>query len=284
MRVVHLTDLHVERPPRVGDLFNKRALGVVNLYILGRSGHFSEDSVRGAVTATLAAAPDLVVCTGDLTSTATVEEFEAARDVLAPILSALPFRVIPGNHDVYTSESRGRFREHFGAWSHDGAFPWVERVGAWDVVALDTARPALLSRGRAGPEMLARLDALLAGGDAPAMVLLHYPLRDRRGAPYGPGTRNLEGAAALEAVLARHPRVRLVLHGHEHHGYATTLPSGIRSLDPGATGYAYLPKRGRTAHLNVLDLADDGGVTVTRLAWDGVAFTPERGGAYATGG
>jgi 3',5'-cyclic AMP phosphodiesterase CpdA len=284
MRVVHLTDLHVERVPRVGELFNKRALGVVNLYVLGRTHHFSEASVRGAVEATIAAEPDLVVCTGDLTSTATEEEFEAARVLLEPILTRFPFRVVPGNHDVYTSESRGRFNTHFGPWSGQGSFPWVERFGAWDVVALDTARPALLSRGRAGPEMLARLDTLLGEGDAPAMVLLHYPLRNRHGAPYGPGTRNLEGAAALEAVLARHPRVRLVMHGHEHHGYATTLPGGARSLNPGAGGYAFLPKRGRTAHLNVLEVDDDGGVTVERLAWDGARFAPEPGGAYATGG
>ena len=48
-------------------------------------------------------------------------------------------------------------------------------------------------------EQLDALDALLGGGTAPAFVLLHSPLRDRRGGPYGPFTRSLENALELEA-------------------------------------------------------------------------------------
>lgn len=285
MRVVHLTDLHCEARPTLGELANKRLLGAINLYVLGRADHFTRASVEGAVAAVVAAAPDLVVCTGDLTATATEAEFALARELLRPLTDRFPFLCLPGNHDVYTGESAGRFARWFGEWSQGGRFPWSVTHGGVEFVLVDTAFPDWLSRGRA--EGLDALDALLAAGAAPAWVLLHYPLRDRHGAPYGPSTRNLINAAAVEAVLGRHPRVRAVLHGHEHHGYRTEIPTPhgpIPSLDPGASGYAWLPRRHRTAHLNVYDVARDGGFTVDRLAWDGSRFAPETGGAYATGG
>ncbi|MFZ5475728.1 MAG: metallophosphoesterase family protein [Myxococcota bacterium] len=289
MRVAHITDLHVEVVPRAGQLLSKRAIGAVNLYVFGRHAHFTEASVRACVDAVLAAAPDIVVCTGDLTATATPEEFVRARELLAPLLERFPFVTLPGNHDVYTRGSLGRFREHFGAWAHDAAFPFVIRNGGVDFVCVDVSRPDWLSRGQAGADVLARLDALLAAGTDPAVVLVHYPLRDRHGEPYGPATRSIVDAAALEAVIARAGRVAAVLHGHEHHGYRTEIPRAgggrpIPSFDPGASGYAWLPDRRRTAHFNVYDIDADGGIAVERLAFDGSRFVAEVGGAYATGG
>lgn len=285
LRVAHITDLHVERTPRAGELLNKRAVGAVNLYLLGRKAHFTEATIAGLVEALLREAPDLVVCTGDLTATATEDEFLAARELLAPVLERFPFLVLPGNHDVYTGESVGRFARHFGAWSNAGTFPFVHAAGGWDFVLADVARPDWLSRGKAGALQLEALEALLAAGSAPAMLLLHYPLRDRHGAPYGPATRALEGAAALEALLSRHPRVRAVLHGHEHHGFRAVIPEGGATiLNPGASGYAFLPQKRRTAHFNVYSLDGEELAAVQRHAWDGTTFAPEAGGAYATGG
>lgn len=285
MRVAHITDLHVERMPSWGELFNKRLLGAVNLYVLGRHTHFTQASQQALVEAVVALAPDAVVCTGDLTATATDAEFAAAAELLAPITGRLPFMVIPGNHDVYTPESVGRFEATFGRWS--GACPFVRRFGGVDFVALDVSRPALLSNGHAPAAQLEALDRTLAGGTAPVVLMIHYPLRDRVGHPYGPPTRNLDNAAAVEAVLERHPRVRAVLHGHAHHGYRTQIPrpgDPIDSLNPGASGYAYTPAQGRTAHFNLYTLDDHGIAAVERYAFDGARFVPEAGGAYASGG
>ena len=66
MRVVHLTDLHVQVAPRASELFGKRLLSTANLYLLGRSAKFSADAQRAAVATGVAAAPDLVIIPGDL--------------------------------------------------------------------------------------------------------------------------------------------------------------------------------------------------------------------------
>ncbi len=285
MRIAHVTDLHVEAVPQLSELFNKRLLGAVNLYALGRAAHFSGETRKALVDAVLAQRPDAVICTGDLTATATEAEFRAAAALLDPILLSIPFTTLSGNHDVYTSESVGRFAQYFGKWANQGRFPYVFPLGEVDFVGVETCRPDWLSRGLCGDGQLAILDTVLAASTRPAVVMIHYPLRGRDGSPYGPATRALSDAAALEAVLTRHPRVRAVVHGHEHHGYRTSLPNGVLSLNPGASGYAYLPERRRTAHFNVYTFADDGmDMEVERFAYDGTAFRPESGGAYASGG
>jgi 3',5'-cyclic AMP phosphodiesterase CpdA len=112
MRVVHLTDLHVLRPPSAASLLNKRLAGAVNLYLMGRAHHFTAEAQAAAVRKARELAPDLVVCTGDFTATALEEEFVAARALVAGLDA--PLLAIPGNHDCYTGESVGRYAKHFG--------------------------------------------------------------------------------------------------------------------------------------------------------------------------
>ena len=100
MRFAHVTDIHVEVRPTLGELGNKRLLGAINLYVLGRAHHFTQASQRGLVQAVLDASPDVVLCTGDLTATGTDAEFLAARELLAPITDRFPFFVISGNHEI----------------------------------------------------------------------------------------------------------------------------------------------------------------------------------------
>ncbi len=278
MRIAHITDLHVEVPPRLGQLFNKRLIGATNLYLLGRSHHFSARAVEALVAAVLEQAPDALVCTGDLTATGTPEEFSKARERLDPLLRAFPTRMIPGNHDVYTGESVGRFAEYFGEWC--GPATWQ----GLHLASLDVCRAHVLSSGYATDAALAALDEELGQHAGPSWILLHYPLRGRKGAPYGPWTRNVENAAAVEALIDRHPGVTAVLHGHEHHGFSTRLPSGVPIYNPGASGYNFLPDRRRTAHFNVYDVEAGRVAGISRFAFDGERFLREPGGAYATGG
>ncbi len=289
MRVAHITDVHVLVLPRPGQLLSKRLLGSVNLYLFGRRSHFTAQVQSAMVSAVREQAPDALLCTGDLTAQATAEEFDAAHDLLAPLFSGQPTALISGNHDTYTraADREARIERRFGAWTGEGGWPRVHDLGGGvSAVAVETRRASgLHSAGLVRRDQLDRLDALLSGDALDGrfvFVMLHYPLRDRRGAPYGPARRALTGARDLEAVLAAHAdRVGAVVHGHEHHGFRAALPAPggeIPILNPGSSGYAWLPKKGRTAHFNVYTIEDGA------LAGVAGAVLPEPGGAYATGG
>ena len=120
IRVAHITDLHWLSPklPSFTEMLGKRIIGYLNLYVMGRRNYFS-DSVRSQMLEHLRSQnPDVVVITGDLSSTALDDEFVAAREELRRVLGDLPVFLIPGNHDVYTPEvaEREPIREHFSSW------------------------------------------------------------------------------------------------------------------------------------------------------------------------
>lgn len=295
MRIAHLTDLHLLRTPTLGELRGKRLLGAANLWLGGRKRHFSEAAAQAAVEAVRACQPDVLACSGDLTALGSPAEFEAAFALLGPLFSAQPTVLVPGNHDTYTRDAwiERRIEERFGAWTGRGDWPRLHLIGdALAFVALDVSRPGLLSTGTFDDGQLDGLETTL--GDRRldgrfVIILLHYPLRDRRGGPYGPTTRNLKGADKLEAALLRHAeRVHLILHGHEHHGFRTELRGedghSIPIIDPGAGGYAFLPEKRRTAHFCVYTVVERRLAAVERYAFDGARFLPEAGGAFATGG
>jgi hypothetical protein len=90
----------------------------------------------------------------------------------------------------------------------------------------------------------------------------------------------------VEAFLQRTDRIGAVLHGHEHHGFRVDIQTGGGPrpiLNPGASGYAFIPQQDRTAHLNIYEVDAHGIHEIKRLRYDGSAFVPEPGGAYATG-
>jgi len=290
VRLAHFTDVHVRRPLRLSEIPGKRLLGAANLALTGRGAGFSDRVVEALVRAVLDLAPDMVACTGDLTALATPAEFEAARALLAPVLERLPFVLVPGNHDAYTTDAvRDRLAERaFGAFMGAGAWPAVHRFGDVSLVGVDSARfHPLFASGRIPGAVLSRLGAVLAEDPAPCQVLLvHHPLLLRTGEPALSRTRHLVDRADLIAAIEGADRLRLILHGHEHRGYRGVLALGGREvpvINPGSGGLERLPAHRRTAHLCLYTLSADGLEAVERHAFDGERFVPEPGGAFASG-
>ena len=254
VRIAHITDIHVQRAPRLAEMSPKRLLGTANLYLAGRRRHFSEAVQQELVHAVGALKPDILVCTGDLTAQATVPEFEAALELLRPLFEAQPTVVIPGNHDTYTQGAvrSGRMETYFRPWLGKGPWPRVHLVGktvAFIALQTCTAR-ALVSSGSIGTKQLRRLDDILRSG----------------------------------TLADRHV---FVLLGHEHHGFRTELHAvdgPVPIFNPGASGYASLPDKGRRAHFTVLNILGRR-LEVDRFAWDDElqTFIPEPGGPYTTG-
>ena len=266
----------------------KRLIGSVNLYVLGRRSKFSETVQRAAIEAAVAAEPDVVVFTGDVTAQALDAEFDAAKELLAPLLSSVPTVLIPGNHDTYVRESvpGDRMRRWFGDGMGQRS-PWLHTFDGVAFLYLETCRLDVLSRGLTPPNQLEEAEALLnQAGDRFIFLCQHYPLLSRHGTPYGPSTRALQNASEVKAFLKRTDRIGAILHGHEHHGFRVDIETGGGPrpiLNPGACGYAFLPKQDRTAHFNIYEVDADGIHDIKRLRYDGSTFVPEPGGAYATG-
>jgi 3',5'-cyclic AMP phosphodiesterase CpdA len=295
MRIAHVTDIHVMVPPGLRDVSFKRLLGSANLYLAGRRKHFSWEVQQALVTHVGSQKPDAIVCTGDVTAQATEAEFEKAYGLLGALFSNQPTVVIPGNHDTYTRRTwkERAIERHFGQWTGDDPWPRVYRINdELTVVAIDTCRAHFLSSGHIPEDELLRLDKVLTEESKHAKHLLfalHYPLRNRSGEPYGPPGRALDNARSLEAILNNHgTAITAILHGHEHHGFKTALATHTKAipiLNPGASGYAWLPDRGRTAHYNIYTL-DNGSLDIERFTYNGHsdAFEPEKDGAYSSGG
>ena len=195
IRVVQVSDTH---------LSGRRGYGVANF-----------DALVAAINAD---PPDLVVATGDLAldDPDDADDRAFARARFDRLL--VPWRAIPGNHDIgddgpvpwmgepVTEQRRDAW---LGTW---GADWWVEDVGEWLVVGLNAL---LMGSGLSAEEaQWAWLSAVVAGaGGRPVMVAIHKPMSV---VPSG-GQRALVpgGRRRLGAALA-HARVRLVVSGHVH--------------------------------------------------------------------
>ncbi|MGB0638779.1 MAG: metallophosphoesterase family protein [Myxococcota bacterium] len=288
MKIAHITDLHVQAAPRLGEMTGKRLLGTANLYVLGRRTKFSLAAQEAAVASVVEEEPDVVVFTGDLTAQALDAEFSRARVLLDPILSRFPTVMIAGNHDTYVREETpgDRMRELFGEWMGTG-MPALHVYGDVAFICIETCRCHPLSSGWTPEEQLVEAGALLQDlEDKFTFMCIHYPLLGRRGEPYGPSTRALANGDQVRKWVNTTPGINAIVHGHEHHGFTTDIsgPNGpVTILNPGASGYAHLPDQNRTSHLCFYTI-DDGKLTgMERLLFDGTSFNREPGGAFSSG-
>lgn len=163
--------------------------------------------------------PDLVVISGDLADTPTVEEYEHLKRLLARL--ELPFVSIPGNHD-----SREMMRAVFpqGYAFPSGPLNQKVEIRGLDLVLLDSSVHGKPHGELDAPTLQWLEIALAASPDRPALLFLHHP-------PFKAGIwhmdrQNLLNAGELAAVVRRHPRVQLIATGHVHRA-ALTMFAGV---------------------------------------------------------
>ncbi len=224
--LLQLSDLHIREPGRL-------AYGRID----------TAPYLREAVTsiARLPQRPDAVVITGDLTDFGRAAEYEHLRALLAP-LAPLPIYLLPGNHDE-RQQLRASFPEH--AWlGSEGFVQYSVPVGAMQLIALDTVVPGA-SEGSLCAERLDWLAAQLdACKDRPVVIAMHHPpFRTLIGHMDEIGL--LQGADALEALVARHPNVERVICGHLHRSIQVRFGGSLALTVPSP------------AHQVCLDLAPD---------------------------
>ena len=227
MRILHFSDPHVSAlPDSFGALFDKRILGTLNYFLRRRFLH-DETMLAKAVEFIMADPPDVVVCTGDITSTGSPREFGMALDILAPILDLPATRIlyVPGNHDAYVKNRRCReaLEKAFSKLNGDafslGDLPVKVPIGACDFLLINEGAPSnpFMSSGMARKEDAEKIESFLEKKEPkrPAVLVGHLPLRVGE-SPLG-FRRELRGPGApILKRLLNSGTIDLSLCGHEH--------------------------------------------------------------------
>lgn len=233
-----------------------------------------------------AAAPDLVVVTGDLTQAGRRREFDEAARYFASF--APPLMALPGNHDapVYSLPLRfidpwRRFRRAFGAPTDTA----LTLEGA-TIVGLNSARragPSLdWSKGRLSTAQLRFAEQNLAPcpDRAARVVALHHPVTP------GPGRAGAavvgEVRRALDAFAGA--GVDLILTGHVHVADAIVLQHATRAMIVARAGTAASTRlRGEAPSFNII-ATDPDRIDIDTLALSPDGYAPRAKRRFIAGG
>ncbi len=221
MRLALVGDIHTYRllvqPWR---LVGKRLIGQANLW-LNRRHRFDHRLVYPMIQHVVSVQPDLVLLSGDLTTTALDGEFLDAAEMLRPLTDRFPTVIVPGNHDRYTfTSARRRVMEMSLPGMVPEQWPHFRQLTEhWHLLALDAAVPRLFnSRGRVGQDQMyavRRITAKLTAADG-LIVLCHYPLKSPPRAMPLTWDHKLADSFKLRRLLTRCPARVLYMHGHIH--------------------------------------------------------------------
>ncbi len=250
-RLVFIGDIHAHRflvPP--WRLLGKRLLGQTNLW-LRRRHRFNLDLLAPVLRRAVQVAPELMLFSGDLTTTALEGEFEDVRATLDSLENPPPMLIVPGNHDRYTfAAARRRAIERAFPHAVPARFPHVRPLNnAWRLMALDASVPRLLSsRGRVDQAQQREAETVIRSlsPEQGLIVLCHYPLMVPDSVPSHWHHRLADAPALCDMVAASRARV-IWMHGHVHTpwhwrpsdsrlSHITTINAGSPTLREGPKG------------------------------------------------
>lgn len=236
--------------------------------------------------ALVAARPDLVVVSGDLTQRARRGQFRAADAFLHRLEAAgFPLVVVPGNHDIPLYDLFRRLffplRRYCRMIGRSTAFRDAEIA----VLGLFSAHGLTIKQGRLTRRQIAEIVAGFAGAgpDVIKLLVTHHPLVPLPGGEEGEIEQALRGAdSALAAVKAAN--VHMIMAGHNH---AASVEAGgyRRSIDPqvmvvqAGTATSYR-RRGEPNSFNLLRIAP-GRLVVDEMTAERGPFTCTRSAAFS---
>ncbi len=265
MKIVHFSDPHAGGAAEDWlAYFDKRWVGVFNYRFRRRFRHDLRN-LKKAVSYIIEERPDVVVCTGDLTSTGQPLEFDKVRPLLEPLRnSGIPVLFVPGNHDCYVTRPKcvKAVREMVGWLTNNDytidALPTVRYYGDIEFIIINTSAPSnlLCSWGfltKATRNWLE--DYCNKPKNCPRILVTHYPIVEHNH-PIWRIRHRLFGAGPVKAML-EDKRLDLVLCGHVHKPYQQVDGSGrgescagsvtrngtISELEYGTTNLRFIHRR-----------------------------------------
>ena len=220
--LIHITDLHfweIVKNPLA--LMNKRFLGNANvIYRRRKEFHMCQAAAYGEHLAALGISECLIG--GDFTSTATPNEYAMGKTFADSLARrGLNVHVLPGNHDVYTFESKRarRFESVFQDYAPAEGYPSALTLpGGTPLILAPTVCPNVLSSaGRITDAEAAAVCRLIeACPPGPVLVAGHYPVLHRTAGYTSGKSRQLRNAEALRSAMGETGRDLLYLAGHVH--------------------------------------------------------------------
>ncbi len=256
VRLLLIGDIHYYRlmtwPWR---LLGKRLLGQLNLW-LRRRRRFDRRLLPETVRRAIELAPHRVLMSGDLTTTALPGEFAAVAAAIKPLIERHPTLILPGNHDRYTfSAMLGRGLERHCSALVPDSFPLrLHLNGGWDLLAIDSAVPRMLSsRGRVGKRQLNDLAKALdqTPAERGVLMLCHYPVLMPAQRQQKWDHRLADSAPLLELLLNCRSRT-IFCHGHVHEPWLLPAVETTPAAPP-TPGAGLKARLAEANHLTVLN-------------------------------
>ena len=220
-------------------------------------GRIDPEIVEGLARSLTAAAPDLVVVSGDLTQRARVGQFAQARAFIDRLPA--PALTVPGNHDTPLDNLLLRF---FAPWRRYRAAISTDLQPVYTapevvILGVNSVNRFAVQQGRLPSQAIRRAEAAFAeAGKATRIVVIHHPLE------LPPAeTKPVMGQAAVALDGFSQAGADIVLSGHLHstHIAPFTRRPGLLFVQAGTLSTR---TRGEQNSFNILDLSHRS-VTVT---------------------
>ncbi len=233
MRFIHITDPHLSSlaGSNFWRLRGKRRLGYLSWTRNRR--HFHKCSVLETMfDAVVGRQPDYIAITGDLVQIGLPQELAEARQWLDRMAGIAPLLLVPGNHDVYQSDSikgiKTAWRDYLPDDMSGDGFPHVVTQGKMKFILVNSSSPQPFwsAGGTVDGEQMRRLENILsAGDDAFRCVLVHHPPLPGLCAP----RKAMSNASEFADLLKRYD-VELTLYGHVHRNQENVVARHSRIL------------------------------------------------------
>ena len=254
MKIYHFSDIHEGAFPGPLSVFSKRFFGGFN-YCFLRKKHVDWNHLAKAIELIKKEQPDLLIISGDFTSTGSIKEFKAVKKRLEPLLEieGLKILAVPGNHDNYIAEAKSyNAMMEMITWLTKGlVYQFPQRIELDDAVFYlsdhSKPQPVKLSSGLLTDETFSKLKQWSSQDAGKVRVAIgHYPLLNDLGNDL-PERKALENGKKVLGLL-QSGDLEVNLCGHIHRAFLREEASGAMEVCAGS-----LTMGARINELNIVE-------------------------------
>jgi 3',5'-cyclic AMP phosphodiesterase CpdA len=216
MKIAHISDIHFFASTfHLKDLFSNKWIGHFNAKFR-RKNLFITKFLDQLLASLIKESTDILIISGDLTSTSDKNEFALAKEFIEKVKDAgIKVFAIPGNHDNYTKKAYKEksfylLLDCLPTFS-DGSVHLEKIDPNWNLVLLDNTifNKRLKANGLFSLEHKSKLTKILKGVKN-VIIANHFPLEDHK------KSHSLLGSHMLKEILKEHKFPTIYLHGHTH--------------------------------------------------------------------